>query len=73
MAENWDGYGAIPIDPMTAVNADRLLSALRHIGIDPDVTPNTNGTISFEWEWTSGSVHVEVGKTRGIAGTFTKS
>lgn len=69
MSENWDGYGAVPIHHLTAVNADKLLSALRSLGVDPDVTPNPNGTISFEWEWKSGIAHVEIGKTRGVAYT----
>jgi hypothetical protein len=64
MPENWDGYGALPVRPETAQNA---LDALRKLPDEipmPDITPNPNGTISFEWESPSGVGHLELGRTR---------
>lgn len=62
LAVNWDGYGAVAIHADTIARARRILDALRAVGFDPEVTPNPNGTVSFEWD----SVHIEVGRTRGV-------
>ena len=49
---NWDGYGAIPLEVSSAQNARGFFDALpmdllKHF---QDGYPNTHGTISFEWE-----------------------
>ncbi|MGQ3824242.1 hypothetical protein [Pseudomonas alliivorans] len=64
LADDWDGYGAVAIDPVTLQNA--MAAAARLIGRAPapDFTPNSNGTISFEWESPSGLAHLEIGKSR---------
>jgi hypothetical protein len=61
---DWDGYGAVPIDAITLGNA--LSAAARLIGRAPmpDLTPNSNGTISMEWDSPHGLAHLEVGKSR---------
>jgi hypothetical protein len=64
LPENWDGYGALKINEKTKKNA---LTALDQVSRDapvPDITPNTNGTISFEWESEYGVAHLEIGKTK---------
>ena len=61
---NWDGYGGVPIATSTVENArSALLSLLRDLPL-PDVTPNANGTISFEWESASFVAGLEIGATR---------
>jgi hypothetical protein len=64
MPDNWDGYGALTIKAATRRNA---ISALRSVLISapiPDITPNPNGTISFEWETDLGFAGLEIGQTR---------
>jgi hypothetical protein len=54
MSENWDGYGAIQIGFETKKNAQFALELLLIHAPAPDITPNSNGTISFEWETAHG-------------------
>jgi hypothetical protein len=64
MPENWDGYGAIQISSETKRNAQTALEdILRHAPV-PDITPNPNGTVSFEWETAQGIGHLEIGRTK---------
>jgi hypothetical protein len=62
--DNWDGYGAISIDFQTKVNAKVALMQLEAGVPAPQVTPNSNGTFSFEWETGQGAAHLEIGRTR---------
>lgn len=61
---NWDAFGAAPIQQNTAVNAHCALNVLLLYAPVPDITPNTNGTVSFEWETQFGHAHLEIGLTR---------
>ena len=62
---DWDGYGALPIDKLTMANSSEALVRLMRSGARaPDIAPNPNGTISFEWMTVHGSAHLEVGMTR---------
>jgi hypothetical protein len=64
LGANWDGYGALPIGEDTVLNAVSAIHVLALLGTIPDVTPNPNGTVSFEWETSEGNAHLEIGKTR---------
>lgn len=64
MPADWDGYGALPINARTASNAKNALKLLLAVTPTPDITPNTNGTISLEWESSQGVAHLEIGATR---------
>lgn len=61
---DWDGYGAEKINAATVVYAKRVLELLPHSLSNPDITPNSNGTISFEWETSEAKAHLELGKTK---------
>lgn len=52
LQQNWDGYGAIPLEVESASNAIELISFLSQNSLDrlSDSYPNPNGTISFQWE-----------------------
>jgi len=67
--ENWDGYGALSIDPQTKKNALDFLLKLNlftnKVALSfPELTPNTNGTINFEWEEHDKIANLDIGKTR---------
>jgi hypothetical protein len=64
MPENWDGYGAIKISLETIKNARLALEDILRYAPVPDITPNPNGTVSFEWETTKGIGHIEIGRTK---------
>jgi len=61
---DWDGYGALPISHETKANAMAALSGLQLNAPAPNVIPNPNGTLSFEWETDEGIGHLEIGRTR---------
>jgi len=61
---NWDGYGGLAIQEDTKNNA---LFAAEQILVwtpMPDIAPNSNGTISMEWETEQGVGHLEIGRSR---------
>ncbi len=64
LGDNWDGYGALPISEAAIRNARFVLERLSHSCPTPDVVPNSNGTISFEWETRSAYACLEIGVTR---------
>jgi hypothetical protein len=61
---NWDRYGALPIREETKNNALGVLNQLEVSTCAPEITPNPNGTVSFEWETNQGFGQLEIGRTR---------
>jgi hypothetical protein len=61
---DWDGFGGIPINAATQANAKVALRQLEAGVSAPQVTPNSSGTFSFEWETNYGSAHLEIGRTK---------
>jgi hypothetical protein len=61
---NWDGYGALPIRQETKENALAVLNQIEVLTCAPEITPNPNGTLSFEWETNQGFGQLEIGRTR---------
>jgi hypothetical protein len=64
MQADWDGYGALPINAATKYNSITSLRGILIYVPAPEITPNPNGTLSFEWETKRGSAHLEIGQTR---------
>lgn len=61
---DWDGYGAEPIDQLVMQNSrGALLTMLKTVPL-PEIYPNTNGTMTFEWESSKGVAHLELGTER---------
>lgn len=60
---NWDGYGSLGIRAETKTNAIQGIQNVLLEAPVPDVAPNPNGTLSFEWETNNGAAHLEVGQT----------
>jgi len=61
---NWDGDGALAISNETRTNALAALGILETVVSAPEITPNPNGTLSFEWETDAGVSCLEIGRTR---------
>lgn len=59
---DWDGYGAEEICKECIDNAKSIISALPANVPPPDIFPNTNGTITLEWEADAGIFSIEIGK-----------
>jgi len=68
---NWDGEGANSIHLQTVANCQALLESALDVLPVPEVDPNSNGTISFEWATADGFAHLEVGRT--LFGLFIES
>jgi hypothetical protein len=64
MQTNWDGYGARKLQEDTISNSLTILKQLIRYLPAPDIAPNPNGTVSFEWMTTKGVAHLEIGKSR---------
>lgn len=64
LRDDWDGYGALPISMEARRNALAFLGAGHGSMPAPEISPNSNGTISFVWEGQLGTVHLEIGSTR---------
>lgn len=58
LEDGWDGYGGLKPSMKVVENVWVLVDLWYPRATD--ASPNTNGTISFEWEGT----HLEVGETR---------
>lgn len=62
--ENWDGYGAYPLEAETAANAIELLDLIGEELFSKvnDIYPNPNGTLTFEWNNNTGEIFaLEIG------------
>lgn len=64
LPENWDGYGALPISPEAVGAASIAARSLYSIAPAAEIFPNSNGTITFEWESPRGLANLEIGKSR---------
>jgi len=49
VSENWDGYGAQPIDPNSFNEAERFILSLPTTVRAPEVDVDPDGEISLEW------------------------
>lgn len=65
LKENWDGFGAYPLERDGAVNALSLVNSLGSdiVGNISDLYPNSHGTISFEWEGNASFLSLEIGNS----------
>ena len=65
--ENWDGYGAQPIDPDSFSEAERFIRALPTTISKPEVAVDPDGEISLEWYFEPRKVFsVSIGKRNEI-------
>jgi hypothetical protein len=47
----WDGYGALPVDPLACFYAELFLSTLPTTAPIPDVSADPDGEISLDWDF----------------------
>lgn len=67
---DWDGFGALPIGSRALDDALDLATSTAMITGEigpPDVSPNANGTVSFEWETPRGEAYAEIGDAEASA------
>jgi hypothetical protein len=64
MPRGWDGYGAEAIGAVTGGHTKNALSIFSVQLPMPDIIPNSNGTLSLEWETKAGAAHLEIGRTK---------
>lgn len=64
LVNSWDGYGALPLETLSAINTINLIDLIgeKTFGKITNYYPNPNGTISLEWENNSNEIlSIEVG------------
>jgi len=60
LPENWNGYGADPIDPKVIDSAEQFIASLPGTTIAaPKVVPMTRGRLQFEWHRGNRSLELE--------------
>ena len=64
LSNNWDGYGALSIPQSVISNAKSVLNLISSASTSPDTYPNSNGTISLDWDAPRVRVHLEIGLTQ---------
>lgn len=64
LPDNWDGEGANKIHEQTVRNCRYMARCAVDYLTVPDVDPNPNGTVSFEWCTAEGLAYLEVGRTQ---------
>lgn len=60
---NWDGYGATPIESASLDNVKLLINRLPTCFPTPEVSPSPNGTVSLDWEIGNAGFSIEIGNT----------
>ena len=49
--EDWDGYGALPIQEQVVLEAERFIAVMPAFMPDPEIVPEPSGDIGFEWSF----------------------
>lgn len=49
--EDWDGYGALPIQEQAVLEAERFIAVMPAFMPDPEIVPEPSGDIGFEWSF----------------------
>lgn len=63
LSNNWDGYGAIPLEVKSAANATKLFDLLDdYLLTVNNIYPNPHGTITFDWDsYLGNELSLEIG------------
>ena len=49
--ENWDGYGALPIQEKAVLEAERFFAVMPAFIPDPEIAPEPGGDIGLQWSF----------------------
>ena len=49
--ENWDGYGALPIQEQAVLEAERFIAVMPAFMSDLEIVPEPGGDIGFQWSF----------------------
>lgn len=49
--ENWDGYGALPIQEKALLEAERFITVIPAFMPDPEIVPEPSGDIGLQWSF----------------------
>lgn len=61
LPDNWDGYGAQPVDGIAQESAIQMLRTFMGFGVPrPDISPTSNGGVAFEWERSQVNLSLEI-------------
>ncbi len=65
---NCDRYDTLPINNKCIFNTKFILNSVKLFDnyFNPDIYPNTNGTISLEWDNKKESIYLEIGDSEYI-------
>jgi hypothetical protein len=61
---DWDGYGGESFDEQVVGASRQYFALLLEMVPAPEIQPNPNGTVSFEWVTAQGSAQLEIGVSR---------
>ena len=61
LPEDWDGYGALPVDPRSITRGIEVVGQLARITTEgPDAYGTPDGTAELSWEWVEGANRKEL-------------
>lgn len=64
LGDDWDGYGGAAIASSIVASSREYFATLLAAALPaPDIQPNSNGTISFDWTAATGDAQLEIGNT----------
>ena len=49
--EDWDGYGALPIQEQAVLEAERFITFMPAFMPDPEIAPEPSGDIGLQWSF----------------------
>lgn len=49
--EDWDGYGALPIQEQAVLEAERFIGVMPAFMPDPEIAPEPSGDIGLQWSF----------------------
>ena len=49
--EDWDGYGALPIQEQAVLEAERFIAVMPAFMPDPEIAPEPSGDIGLQWSF----------------------
>jgi hypothetical protein len=61
---DWDGYGGLPTNAESLSFARNFIASAPMAMASPEISPNSYGTISLEWQTDLAEAYLDIGRTR---------